>query len=65
MQTAPVLFPLSRSIAAHRLFLEGGAIMDGAPLRLGEVVVGGAPTALAGLLLLHRLEVRARRTGEQ
>lgn len=54
--------PLTRSVAAARLYQSGAAFADGLPLLLGDLAVGTA-WALAGLALFTWVETQARRRG--
>jgi ABC-2 type transport system permease protein len=54
--------PLTRSVAAARLYQSGAPFVDGVPLLLGDLAVGGA-WALAGLALFTWVETQARRRG--
>lgn len=54
--------PLTRSVAAARLYQSGAPLADGLPLLLGDLAVGAA-WALAGLALFTWVETQARRRG--
>jgi hypothetical protein len=59
--TSSVL-PLTRSISAARLLIQGASLTEVIPLLLGELVVGLA-YALLGYLLFAVLEVEAKKRG--
>lgn len=54
--------PLTRSVAAARLYQAGAPFAEGLPLLLGDLLIGTA-WALAGLLLFTWIESHARRRG--
>jgi ABC-2 type transport system permease protein len=54
--------PLTRSIAAARLFAAGGSLADGMPLMLGDLCIGLLYGVL-GVALFRWFEVQARRRG--
>ena len=61
-QAVSQALPLSRSVAAARMLVEGASILDAAPLLFGDIAIG-AVYALVGLFLFHWFETQARRKG--
>ncbi len=62
LQPVSQLVPLTRSVAAARMFVAGAPLADALPLVAQDVLIG-AVWAVFGLLLFDRLEVQARRRG--